>query len=321
MTTPEPPKPTSATPETSSTQPSKQPDYASMQQEGPLLYDDLHRLVKEIQPMNFDGLRFTVNRPLSPNMQLSHSISMGLRHSAYKFGASYMGTKQISPIESYPVLAADIQGDGQMNANFIHMLNPRLKAKIFAAFARNQCAGCQSSLDYKGDKFTSTLTAANIDLINNNGIFVGQLLHQFSKALTIGPELVLQYGTQQDSFNAVSRLSLGGRFDANKYHVDATVTMGGAHISYFQRANESLKLGAELVVDGTVNQSNAGFYYQYDLNRAHTSFKGSIDTAWNVATIIEKRFAQFPIVLYMSAVLNHPKNSTTVGMGLTIGQG
>lgn len=286
---------------------------------GPLLFEDLHRKVKELQPMIFDGIRLALNRPLSPHLQLSHSIAMGMMHSNYKFGANYMGTKQLSPVESYPIMASEIQCDGQLNANLIHLINPRLKAKFVASFAKNQCTGCQTLLDYKGDNFTTTLTAANIDLVKNSGILVGQLLHQFTKSLALGPEVVIQYGQKGPDLRMISQLSLGGRFSGDRYNVDATLSLGAAHISCYQKANESLHFGAELMTDTSVGQSNAGFYYQYDLTKAHTSFKGSIDTSWNVGAVLEKRFFPLPVTLSLSAVLNHLKNSTTVGIGLTVG--
>lgn len=285
----------------------------------PLLFEDLHRKVKELQPMIFDGIRLALNRPLSPHLQLTHSMTMGMMHSNYKFGANYMGTKQISQVESYPVMASEMQADGQLNANLIHLFTPRVKGKVVASFARNQCTGSQASLDYKGDNFTSTLTAANIDLIKNSGILVGHLLHQFTRKVSLGPELVVQYGQQENSLRMVSQLSLGGRYNAENYHLDATLSMGGAHLSYHQKANDNLQFGAEFMTDKSVGQSNAGFYYQYELAKAHTTFRGSIDTAWNVGAVLEKRFFPLPVVLSLSAVLNHLKSSTTVGLGLTVG--
>lgn len=300
-------------------EPRSPPTSSAQHDSGPLLFEDLHRKVKEIQPMVWDGIRLALNKPLSPHFQLSHSISMGMMSSSYKFSANYMGTKQASPVELYPVLASEIQCDGQMNANLIHLINPRLKAKLVGSFARFACTGSQASLDYKGDNFTTSLTAANIDLITNSGIVVGHLLHKLTKSISLGPELVVQYGQQGNNLRMISQLSLGGRFDADKYHVDATLSMGGAHITCYQKANDNLHFGAELMTDRSLNQSNAGFYYQYDLSKAHATFKGSIDTAWNVGAVIEKRFFPLPVSLSLSAVLNHPKNSTTVGIGLTVG--
>lgn len=304
---------------TTTTTPPQHQDQSGLNGGGLLFFEDLHRKVKELQPMLWDGIKLALNRPLTPHLQISHSLSMGMMSSSYKFGANFMGTKQVSPVESYPVLASEIQCDGQLNANFIHLLNPRMKAKLVGSFAKNQCTGAQVSLDYRGDNYTTTLTAANVDLIKNSGVLVGHLLHQITKSISLGPELLVQYGQQDSKLRMISQLSLGGRYNADKYHVDATLSIGGAHISCYQKANENLHFGAEIMTDRVSNQSNAGFYYQYDLTKSHTSFKGSIDTAWNVGAVLEKRFYPLPVTLSMSAVLNHSKNSTTVGLGLTVG--
>lgn len=286
---------------------------------GPLFFEDLHRRINEIQPLLFDGIRLAFSRPLTPHFQLTHSIHMGMMNSDYRFGANFMGTKRVSPIESYPLIASEIKCDGDMNANFIHMINPRLKAKLIGSFAKHQCTGSQASLDYKGDNFTTSLTGVNIDLIQNSGILRGQLLHQVTNSLSLGPELVVQYSKPDSSLRTMSHLTLGGRFKADKYHVDATVSMTSAHISYSHKANENLHLGVELVSDTMIRRNNASFYYQYDLTSAHTTFKGSIDTDLTVGALLEKRFTPLPITLALSAILNHPKNSTNVGIGLTVG--
>lgn len=284
-----------------------------------LLFEDLHRRVKEIQPMVFEGIKLGLNRPLSPHFQVSHNMAMGMMGSSYTFGANYMGTKQVSPSESYPLIASDFQCDGTMNFNFIHKLGDRWKSKLVGSFTPTSCAGSQVSLDYKGNNFTSTLTAANIDLIKNSGILVGQYLHRFSENLSVGPELLLQYCQQNADLRMMSQLSLGGRFNGDKYHVDATLTLTGAHLSYCHKAQENLNFGVEFMTDSSYKQTNAGFCFQYDLTKAHTTFKGSIDTAWHVGAVLEKRLYPLPIALSLSAVLNHPKNSTSVGVGLTIG--
>lgn len=283
------------------------------------LFDELHRKVKELQPMVFDGIRLVLNRPLSAHLQVSHSIGMALASSSYKFGANYMGTKQVSPMESYPVMASEITGDGTLNANLIHMISPRVKAKFVGSFTKNACSGSQATIDYKADNFTTSITAANIDLIKNNGIIVGHLLHRLTKSIAIGPELVVQYGQQQDTLRMLTQLSLGGTYNAEKYQVNSTISMSGAHISYYQKANDNLHFGAEMMADASIGNCHAAFYYQYDLTKSHLSFRGTIDSTLNVGAVLEKRFFPLPVSLLMSAVLSHPKNSTTVGLGLQVG--
>ncbi|UYV79152.1 TOMM40L [Cordylochernes scorpioides] len=64
------------------------------------------------------------------SLEVSHSLHMGPAVSGYKFMATYVGTKQVGPNESYPVLISDIDPDGNLNANVIHMLRPGLRSKF-----------------------------------------------------------------------------------------------------------------------------------------------------------------------------------------------
>lgn len=48
----------------------------------------------------------------------------------YRFGATYVGTKQTCPNEAYPVLIGDIDPSGNMNANILHQLTDRIKLKL-----------------------------------------------------------------------------------------------------------------------------------------------------------------------------------------------
>ena len=63
----------------------------------PGTYEDLH---KKIGPSIFDGFKFTLNKMLSSHFQVNHSLTMSnIAPSGYKFGATYLGNKQISPSE------------------------------------------------------------------------------------------------------------------------------------------------------------------------------------------------------------------------------
>ena len=56
--------------------------------------------LSDIFPIIFEGFRFTVNKGLSSHFQASHALTMSsVVPSVYKFGATYIGTKQVSPFE------------------------------------------------------------------------------------------------------------------------------------------------------------------------------------------------------------------------------
>lgn len=47
----------------------------------------------------------------------------------YKLGATYIGTKQISPTEAFPVVLGDVDPSGNVNFNLIHQLTPEIRIK------------------------------------------------------------------------------------------------------------------------------------------------------------------------------------------------
>ena len=66
--------------------------------------------------MNFEGAKLVIQKGLSNHFQISHHMTMSsVTPSGYKFGATYVGTKQFSQTEAFPVL-----GNGSCEARLIH---------------------------------------------------------------------------------------------------------------------------------------------------------------------------------------------------------
>lgn len=83
--------------------------------------------------MTFEGAKFMVNKGISQHFQISHTVnisSVNPAQSGYKFGANYVGTQQISPSEAFPILAGDIDPNGTLNANIIHLLHPNILGRF-----------------------------------------------------------------------------------------------------------------------------------------------------------------------------------------------
>lgn len=68
--------------------------------------------------------------------------------SGYRFGATYVGTKQISPSEAYPILLGDIDPSGNLNASILHQIRPQINCKFGAqvTFFTYQSLMCNSIL-------------------------------------------------------------------------------------------------------------------------------------------------------------------------------
>lgn len=76
--------------------------------------------ISDVFPSPFEGARIVVNKGLSNHFQISHSLQLTSGPSSgYRFGATYVGTHQVSPTEAYPVLLGDIDPNGNLNANVL----------------------------------------------------------------------------------------------------------------------------------------------------------------------------------------------------------
>ena len=59
--------------------------------------------------------------------------------------------------------------------------------------------------------------------------------------------------------------------------------------------------------------------YKYDLRKANVSFKGVVDTQWNVSCIVEKRLDPLPATLTLSGLINHVSDKARFGIGFSLG--
>lgn len=76
------------------------PLFTDVNLSNPGTYEDLHKKTKDIFPIIFEGFKFTLNKMLSTHFQVNHSITLSsVVPSGYKFGATYVGTNQLSPSE------------------------------------------------------------------------------------------------------------------------------------------------------------------------------------------------------------------------------
>lgn len=87
----------------------------------------------------------------------------------FRFGATYVGTRQLSPSETFPVLVGDIDPNGNLNANLIHQITNRIRAKVATQIQRSKFTAVQMTADYRGDTYTTSLTLGNPDILNNSG--------------------------------------------------------------------------------------------------------------------------------------------------------
>ncbi|XP_076864106.1 mitochondrial import receptor subunit TOM40B [Brachyhypopomus gauderio] len=279
-------------------------------------FEECHRKCKEIFPMQTEGVRITVNKGLSNHFQVNHTIMLStLGDSNYRFGATYVGTKQTGPAESFPVMVGDMDNTGSLNAQIIHQITERVRSKLAFQTQQQKFVNWQGDAEFRGEDFTATVTVGNPDIIMGSGIVVAHYLQSITPSLALGGELVCHRRPGEEG----TVMSLAGRYTGSNFI--ATVTLGGAgvHASYYHKANDQLQVGVEFEGSARMQDTSVTFGYQLDFPKANLLFKGSIDSNWVVGASLEKKLLPLPLSLALCSFLNHRKNKFQCGFGVTIG--
>ncbi|OTF80982.1 mitochondrial import receptor subunit TOM40-like protein [Euroglyphus maynei] len=281
--------------------------------------EELHRKCKDVFPMTFDGSKIVVNKMLSNHFQISHNIIMSsgtIQPPGYRFGATYIGTKQISPSEAFPIFFGEIDPNGNLNSRIIHLLGERVRLNIAAQFQNSKCVASQLITDYLAPNYTASMALSNIDPVRNSGLTVVSYLQNVTNKLSMGAEMVCQYNSNV----AHSILSVAGRYTSpENYIVSGTINNNSVQLCYYQKKNEYLQVGVQVETNLTEPDSTASFGYQIDLPKSNFVFRGLVDTNWNVGCVFEKKLLPLPFTLMFSGMINHVKAQTRVGLGLYVG--
>ncbi|XP_059363844.1 mitochondrial import receptor subunit TOM40 homolog [Carassius carassius] len=307
--------PVSAVPPSSGTQGQPGTDIESSPP-NPGTFEECHRKCKEVFPLQMEGVRLVVNKGLSNHFQVSHTITLStLGDSGYRFGATYVGSKQTGPAESFPVMVGDMDNTGSLNAQIIHQLASRIRTKVAMQTQQHKFVNWQCDTEYRGDDFTASVTLGNPDVLVGSGILVAHYLQSLSPSLVLGGELV--YHRRPGEEGTVT--SFVGRYTGSNYVATLTVGGAGAHASYYHKANDQLQIGVEFEASTRMQDTSVSFGYQLDVPKANLLFKGSLDSNWVVGATLEKKLVPLPLSLALGAFLNHRKNKFQCGFGITIG--
>ncbi|CAN9503537.1 unnamed protein product [Ophioblennius macclurei] len=282
----------------------------------PGAFDECHRKCKEVFPMQMEGVRLMVNKGLSNHFQVNHTVLLSTTgDSSYRFGATYVGTKQTGPAEFFPVMVGDMDNSGSLNAQIIHQINSRIRSKLAFQTQQNKFVNWQGDAEFRGEDFTAMVTLGNPDVLVGSGIVVTHYLQSITSNLALGGELV--YHRRPGEEGAV--MSLVGRYTGINYVATLTLGSAGAHASYYHRANDQLQVGVEFEASARMQDTSVSFGYQLDIPKANLQFKGSVDSNWVVGATLEKKLLPLPLSLVLCSFLNHRKNKFQCGFGITIG--
>ncbi|KAH8266802.1 mitochondrial import receptor subunit TOM40 homolog 1 [Drosophila bipectinata] len=298
-------------------------DFGAAEKGGPLenpgTVEDLHKKCKDLQAITFEGAKIMLNKGLSNHFQVSHTLNMSNTvPSGYRFGATYVGTTQYSPTEAFPVLLGDIDPSGNLNANVIHQLSPRIRCKFASQVQESKMVASQLTTDYKGTDYTASLTVANPSIFTSSGVIVGQYLQSITSSIALGAELAYQFGPNVPG-RQIAIVSAVGRYTAGNSVWSGTLGQNGMHLCYYQKASDQLQIGVEVETSLRMQESVATLAYQIDLPKADLIFRGGIDSNWHISGVLEKRLQPLPFTLALSGRMNHVKNNFRLGCGLMIG--
>uniref|UniRef100_A0A8C0YUY6 Translocase of outer mitochondrial membrane 40 homolog (yeast) n=1 Tax=Cyprinus carpio carpio TaxID=630221 RepID=A0A8C0YUY6_CYPCA len=207
--------PVSAVPPSSGTQGQPGTD-AESSLPNPGTFEECHRKCKEVFPVQMEGVRLVVNKGLSNHFQVSHTITLStLGDSGYRFGATYVGSKQTGPAESFPVMVGDMDNTGSLNAQIIHQLASRIRTKVALQTQQHKFVNWQCDTEYRGDDFTAAVTLGNPDVLVGSG-------SNYVATLTVGGA-----GAHASYYHkANDQLQIGVEFEASTRMQDTSVLFG-----------------------------------------------------------------------------------------------
>lgn len=227
----------------------------------------------DLFPTPFDGAKIVVNKALSNHFQTSHNytIGAGVTPSGYRFGATYIGTRQMSPSEAYPIFFGEIDPSGNLNSRIIHLIGDRLKLQFAAQIQNSKCVATHLNTDYLGSNYTASLALGNLDPVANSGVAVTSYIHNVTPNVALGGEVVAQYGSA--TFNSV--VSVAARYTSpSDYILSGTLNQRGLQLCYYQKKNEHVQVGVQVETNLTEPDSTASFGYQIDMPKSNFTFKG-----------------------------------------------
>ncbi|DAA31961.1 TPA: mitochondrial import receptor subunit TOM40B [Bos taurus] len=249
-------------------------------------FDELHRLCKDVFPAQMEGVKLVVNKVLSSHFQVAHTVHMSaLGLPGYHLHAAYAGDWQLSPTEVFPTVVGDMDSGGSLNAQVLLLLAERLRAKAVFQTQQAKFLTWQFDGEYRGDDYTATLTLGNPDLIGESVIVVAHFLQSLTHRLVLGGELV--YHRRPGEEGAI--LTLAGKYSAVHWVATLNVGSGGAHASYYHRANEQVQVGVEFEANTRLQDTTFSFGYHLTLPQANMVFRGLVDSNWCVGAVLEKK--------------------------------
>ncbi|XP_033224498.1 mitochondrial import receptor subunit TOM40 homolog 1-like [Belonocnema kinseyi] len=282
--------------------------------------EEIHKKVKDLYPRNFEGAKLIVKKSLSQHFNVTHSIIFSsVTPSGYRFGTRYIGTKRVGHLEKYPVICGEIVPNGNLTATLMHTLGCRYRLKLAAQVANQEYKAISSTLEYRSNNSTMSLTLANPSILKQHGTLVLHYLQAITSRMTLGAEMACQRGSTIPGHQQTI-MSLAFRYSTGRKTLSTTVGEAGVHVCFHMKASHQFQIGVEIETNFRTHESEAAIVYQMDLPHSDLIFRGLVNSESTVSAVIEKKLHPFvDSALQISGLYNHKKEQFRIGVGLNVG--
>ena len=209
--------------------------------------------------------------------------------------------------------------NGNMTATLMHTIGCRYRIKLATQIANKQYKALSSTLEYRSNDSTTSLTLANPNILEQQGTLVFHFLQAITSRISLGAEMACLRGSKIPGHQETI-MSFAFRYSTGPKTLSATLGQAGFHVCYHMKASHQLQLGVELETNMRTHESEGAFVYQVDLPYSNLIFRGLVNSERTVSAVIEKRLQ--PLAdssLIISGLYNHKKEQFRVGVGLSVG--
>ena len=98
-------------------------------------------------------------------------------------------------------------------------------------------------------------------------------LQSITPQLALGGEVAYQKGPSVPG-GSITVASAAGRYTTGDSTVSASLSLGGCHLCFHQKASDQVQVGVELEVNSRIQECTATIGYQVDLPKADLVFRG-----------------------------------------------
>ncbi|KAK1339699.1 LOW QUALITY PROTEIN: hypothetical protein QTO34_018254 [Cnephaeus nilssonii] len=172
---------------------------------------ECHRKCQELFPLQVQGVELTVNKGLRSHFQVNHTVALStVGASNYHFGVTYVGTKQLSPTEAFPVLVGDMDSSGGLRHS---PAGPGLRSKKAIQTQQSKFVNWPVDGESRGSDFTAAVPLGSPDVLVGSGILEAHFLQSITPCLALSRELV-DPGRPGEEGTVVS---LAGKYTLNNW--------------------------------------------------------------------------------------------------------